>query len=277
MVLKTGQSFAGGKLIKVVFPQTNIILKRQRVRVVSGSVLLRKYGCQMSFRNNWEPEGVFVCLWPLNPFVMNVQQSYNLWSAQYDTNKNRTRDLEARVLRSTLQNIPVNNCLEIGCGTGKNTEWLVSQAARVTAVDLSEGMLDVARGKIASARVEFRQADITQDWDFGAGDYDLVTFSLVLEHIEHLEPVFREAAQALVPGGYVYVGELHPFKQYTGTKARFDTEQGRQEVPCFNHHISDFLQAAEVNGLELVQLEEHFDDDDRTTIPRVVTFLMRKR
>lgn len=245
--------------------------------MVSGSVLLRKYGCNLSFRNSWEPEGVVVCLRPLNPFVMNVQQSYNLWSAQYDTNKNRTRDLEARVLKSTLQNIPVNNCLEIGCGTGKNTEWLVTKATRVTAVDLSEGMLAVARGKVASDRVEFRQADITQDWDFGAGDYDLVTFSLVLEHIEHLEPVFREAARALISGGYVYVGELHPFKQYTGTKARFDTEQGRQEVPCFNHHISDFLQAADANGLELVRLEEHFDDDDRTAIPRVVTFLMRKR
>jgi 2-polyprenyl-3-methyl-5-hydroxy-6-metoxy-1,4-benzoquinol methylase len=208
---------------------------------------------------------------------MNVQQSYNLWSAQYDTNKNKTRDLEAQVLRSTLADVSFKNCLEIGCGTGKNTEWLITRAAHVTAADLSEGMLDIAREKVVSERVEFRQADILQPWNFGTGRYDLVTFSLVLEHIEHLEPVFREVAQALVPGGYIYVGELHPFKQYTGTKARFDTEEGRQEVPCFNHHISDFLKAAEQNGLELVRLDEHFDENDRTTIPRVVTLLLKKR
>ena len=55
---------------------------------------------------------------------MNNRQAYNLWSETYDTVENKTRDLEARALRESVagENLDI---LEIGCGTGKNTEWLL--------------------------------------------------------------------------------------------------------------------------------------------------------
>jgi len=207
---------------------------------------------------------------------MNVQQSYDSWSSQYDTNKNKTRDLEALSLRTTLRDISFDSCLEIGCGTGKNTEWLVTKAGHITAVDLSSGMLAIARSKVGSDKVQFRQADITQPWTFAERQYDLVTFSLVLEHIENLDYVFSEACKVTAPGGYMYIGELHPFKQYTGTKARFDTEEGQQVVTCFNHHVSDFIQMAQACGFELVLLNELFDNNDRTAIPRILTLLLKQ-
>jgi hypothetical protein len=83
-------------------------------------------------------------------------------------------------------------------------------------------------------------------------------------------------AAALKPGGHVYIGELHPFKQYTGSKARFDTEQGVQVVECFNHHVSDFIRAGKKHGLTLVDAEEYFDNDDRNEIPRILTLLLKK-
>ncbi len=208
---------------------------------------------------------------------MNVQQSYDTWSAQYDTNKNKTRDLEARSLRTILAGISFDTCLEIGCGTGKNTEWLITKAGHVTAVDLSEGMLAIAGSKVASDKVQFRQADITHPWAFANGPYDLIGFSLVLEHIENLDYIFSEASKVIAPGGHIYIGELHPFKQYSGTKARFDTEEGQQVVTCFDHHISDFIQAAQQHGFDIVQINEFFDDNDRTTIPRILSLLLKKR
>ena len=42
---------------------------------------------------------------------MNVQDAYNIWADQYDTNNNKTRDLEAVALRETLTNIDFINCL----------------------------------------------------------------------------------------------------------------------------------------------------------------------
>ncbi|HEY5824891.1 MAG TPA: class I SAM-dependent methyltransferase, partial [Cyclobacteriaceae bacterium] len=191
---------------------------------------------------------------------MNTQQAYNNWASQYDTNQNKTRDLEGKALRQILSGIPFNTCLEIGCGTGKNTSWLIEQAKQVTAVDFSEEMLAKAKDKISSANVEFKQADITQPWIFRTQLYDLITFSLVLEHIENLDPIFKEVSQSLNEGGYVYVGELHPFKQYSGTKARFDTEEGRHIVDCYNHNTSDFVRSAKKSGLILTELDEFFDD-----------------
>ncbi|MCG7859518.1 SAM-dependent methyltransferase, partial [Flavihumibacter sediminis] len=76
------------------------------------------------------------------------------------------------------------------------------------------------------------------------------------------------------PNGYVYVGELHPFKQYTGTKARFETAEGQQVVTCFNHHLGEFYAAAKAQGFELVELKEWFDEDNRD-MPRILSLLFR--
>ena len=228
---------------------------------------------------------------------MDTRQAYNDWAAQYDTNLNRTRDLEARSLRMTLEGLlstsgtlplasgslpaasvalPFEACLEIGCGTGKNTVWLIEKASHVTAVDLSEEMLAKARSKIKTPAVDFVQADITADWTFRNKLYDLVTFSLVLEHIADLGPIFSKVAASLKPGGLAYIGELHPYKQYAGSKARFETPAGTQVVDCFNHHVSDFTELPRQYGLVPVLVNEYFDEDDRSGIPRILTVVLQK-
>lgn len=132
------------------------------------------------------------------------------------------------------------------------------------------------RAKIQSDKVTFIQADITKDWDFTTQKYDLVGFSLVIEHIENVEQIFQKVGEVTHAGSYLYIGELHPFKQYAGTKARFETEEGVQIVPCFNHNISDFTQAAKQFGFEIVEVNEYFDKNDKTNIPRILTLLFRK-
>lgn len=207
---------------------------------------------------------------------MDTKKGYDIWSKHYDSDNNKTRDLEAKALRTTLTNIHFDNCLEIGCGTGKNSEWLITKAKLITSVDLSDKMLAKAKEKIKSDKVNFQQADIIKDWNFLKEKFDLISFSLVLEHIENLEHIFKEASKVTVRGGYIYIGELHPFKQYLGTKARFETEKGIEVLTCFNHNISDFIKAAKKYGFEIVELNEFFDKDDKTTVPRILAFLFRK-
>ncbi|MCK9414074.1 MAG: class I SAM-dependent methyltransferase [Prolixibacteraceae bacterium] len=207
---------------------------------------------------------------------MDVRQAYNIWAEQYDTNNNKTRDLEAYALRDNLAHVHFDTCLEIGCGTGKNTEWLLTKSKEILAVDLSEEMLSHSKAKIDSVRVQFHQADINKPWTFVTKKFHLVTFSLVLEHIENLDPVLEQAANSVLPCGYLYIGELHPFKQYAGTKARFETEEGIQIVTCFNHNVSDFTDAGKKFGFEVANLKEYFDENDRTVLPRILTILLKK-
>lgn len=207
---------------------------------------------------------------------MNVKKAYNIWAAQYDTNMNKTRDLEAIALRENLISVPFDSCVEIGCGTGKNTEWLITKSKEIIAVDLSEEMLKKAKKKINSDRVKFIQADIHQNWTFVREQADLICFSLVLEHIENLDAIFSQAANSIKKDGHIYIGELHPFKQYSGTKARFETNEGLQTVTCFNHHISDFTNSAKKYGFDIISIQEYFDDGDKKTIPRILTLLLKK-
>ena len=202
---------------------------------------------------------------------MNVEEAYKYWSEQYDTNQNKTRDLEAISLRETLNEINFENCLEIGCGTGKNTEWLITKGQKITAIDLSEEMLTIARNKISNENVKFLKADINEEWVFTNEKFDLVVCSLVLEHIENIDRIFNLISRHLTGNGTLYIGELHPFKQYSGSKACYETENGKQPVTCFTHHISEFTSLAKKNGLTIKEVKEYFDEGNTDSIPRILT------
>ena len=153
---------------------------------------------------------------------MNIQDSYNEWSDIYDTNINLTRDLDSNVTRSLLADRQFDSILELGCGTGKNTVFFAEVGKHVHALDFSQGMLQKAKEKVKAENVRFERADLTRHWPCEDQAYDLISCNLVLEHIEDLKHIFAEAARVLQRGGMFLVNELHPFKQYGGTKARFE-------------------------------------------------------
>jgi malonyl-CoA O-methyltransferase len=207
---------------------------------------------------------------------MSIQQAYNEWSASYDTDENRTRDLDRQSLRERLAGLHFESILEVGCGTGKNTEFLVQVGKHVHALDFSEGMIGKAREKVQAPNVEFAIADLTRKWPGEDAAYDLIVCSLVLEHIEDLTFIFSEAARVLKSGGRFAIHELDPFRQYEGKKARFNQGGETLEIPAFVHHISDFLHAASRSGLTLVKLDELWHTADQNKPPRLVSFLFEK-
>lgn len=207
---------------------------------------------------------------------MDLRQSYDLWSGQYDQDANKTRDLEAIAIRDMLQHVSPNHCLELGCGTGKNTEWLQKFCRQVSAVDGSAGMLAIASQKIKADHVDFIHADILTEWSFVQKPVDLVVCSLVLEHIESLQPIFQKASACLNAGGSLYIGELHPFKQYQGSQARFQNTDGLHILTSYTHHVSDYVTGAMANGFSLQRLTEFFDEGEPAGIPRILSLLFRK-
>ena len=207
---------------------------------------------------------------------MNNSEAYTRWANNYDTVINSTRDLEAKAFREILLTIQFDDVLEIGCGTGKNTEWLLAKSKSIIAADFSEGMLAKAKTKIDNKIVQFIKTDVREQWLFNENSFDLISFSLVLEHIENIDFIFKEAKCVLKPGGFLYIGELHPFKQYAGSKARFDVEDGVFELECFIHNISDYLNTAKKHQFECVELMEWFDDNNaKDTIPRLLTIVFK--
>jgi ubiquinone/menaquinone biosynthesis C-methylase UbiE len=205
-----------------------------------------------------------------------IQSAYTTWAATYDTDRNRTRDLDQTVTRALLAERRYRSILEIGCGTGKNTPLLARIGDYVHAIDFSEGMLAQARAKGFGATVTFTEADLMRPWPCADQAVDLIACNLVLEHIADLTVIFAEAARTLAPSGHLFICELHPFKQYLGSKATFQRGQTRIEPPAFVHHIADFFDAAARTGFTLTSLREWWDDDNRQTPPRLVSFLFVK-
>jgi ubiquinone/menaquinone biosynthesis C-methylase UbiE len=118
--------------------------------------------------------------------------------------------------------------------------------------------------------------DLRKTWNFEANSFDLITCSLTLEHIENLDFIFQEVNRVLRDEGLFYIGEFHPFKQYMGSKARFETENGTFELECYVHHVSEFYNAAKGNGLVCVDLKEWFDEEDLLGIPRILGIVFKK-
>lgn len=105
---------------------------------------------------------------------------------------------------------------------------------------------------------------------------DLVTCNLTLEHIENIYPIFKQANKKLKKGGLFFISEFHPFKQYLGSQARFESKQETIRIKAFTHHISDFLEAAHQSEFTLVELKEWFDHNRKNDVPRLVSFVFKK-
>jgi len=207
---------------------------------------------------------------------MGIQNAYNQWSDSYDTDLNLTRDLDSNVTRNLLANRRFDSILELGCGTGKNTVFFAQAANHVHALDFSQGMIQKAKEKVDAENVRFEVADLTKRWPCDDTAYDLISCNLVLEHIEELSHIFSEANRTLQSNGIFLINELHPFKQYGGSKARFEQTGQTIRVEAFVHHISDFINAAMSNGLKLESIHEYWHEEDQDKPPRLVSFTFQQ-
>jgi ubiquinone/menaquinone biosynthesis C-methylase UbiE len=206
---------------------------------------------------------------------MDNQAGYNQWAGDYDAVINKTRDLEALAFRETISQLKFDDVLELGCGTGKNTEWLAANAKTVIAIDFSDEMVNKAREKINQLNIQFLQGDINAAWEVTANSFDLLATSLVLEHISNLDHIFDQAATALRTGGFFYIGELHPYKQYQGSKARYESGGVINVLECFTHHMSDYFNSALSHGFSCHSLSEYFDEGQDT--PRLLVIVFRRK
>ena len=203
----------------------------------------------------------------------SVQDAYDAWASQYDRDDNATRDLNAEVLREQTFFSTDDDVLEIGCGTGLNTQWLAARAGQVVAVDFSEAMLEKARTRLEETDVILRPLDVTEPWSFEGRQFDSVVSTLVLEHVERLGHVFREARRVLRPGGHLYLSELHPYRQLGGTQANFDHEASGENVTidAFSHPVSEFVNEGLDAGFAVREMGEWYGADDDG--PRLLSIL----
>ena len=105
---------------------------------------------------------------------------------------------------------PPKTILEIGCGIGVDSIQLAKRGYAVTAVDLTENALAVAR-QFAAQRgvaVDFRLGN-AEGLDFPDQSFDAVYSFGVLHHTPDIERSVAEVHRVLRPGGTAYVMLYH--------------------------------------------------------------------
>ncbi len=205
----------------------------------------------------------------------NVREGYNRWASVYDHDANPMLVLEEPVVKVAAGSVLDCVALDLGCGTGRHASWLAEAGAKVTALDFSSGMLEVASQKPNAEKIRFIEHDLHKPLPFDA-DFDLIICGLVLEHISEIHPFFSEILRVLKPGGRAIISTMHPAMFLKGSKARFtDPESGKTVEPgSFNHSISSCVMAAVECGFNLFNLTEHSPDTELASqFPRAEKYI----
>lgn len=145
----------------------------------------------------------------------------NVWEREYRNPKLVTKDdkPQADVLRflkflKKVEKYQVEdkNILDLGCGTGRNSNYLAKEGGNVIGIDISKTALMIAkdRARENSLMVGYRLGDIGENYDIKDESIDIildVTSSNSLDD-EGRENYLREMSRVLRKGGFVFVRAL---------------------------------------------------------------------
>lgn len=133
----------------------------------------------------WDPKGEMGTLHTINPLRMHF------------------------IMRNLTD--PSPRMLDVGCGGGILSEALAKAGARVTAIDLSQESLQVARQHAQSQRlaIDYRYASAEATAAQHPGSFEAVTCMEMLEHVPEPGKVVAACAQALKPGGHAFFSTIN--------------------------------------------------------------------
>lgn len=110
--------------------------------------------------------------------------------------------LELRYLQSILGDVRGKTILEVGCGLGEASVGFAKLGAKVTATDLSPGMVDFAQRLARRYGVEVSGAvGAAEELDLPAGSFDIIYAANTIHHLADRDAFYQRVKALLKPGG----------------------------------------------------------------------------
>lgn len=137
--------------------------------------------------------------------------------------------------------------LDVGCGGGILAESMAARGATVTAIDMGEAPLAVARLhlKESGQQVDYQRITAEALADQRPEQFDVVTCMEMLEHVPDPASVVEACSRLVKPGGWVFFSTLNRNpKSYLF--AIIGAEYILKLLPRGTHDYAKFLQPAEL-------------------------------
>jgi len=135
-----------------------------------------------------------------------MSKSEKFWdqsASNYDNTEGRFEFIHSRSRENTKRYLKDTDIvLDYGCGTGTTACEISGLVKSVRAIDISTGMIEIAKGKATTGsvvNVDFEQADIF-DEEFENGSFDVVLAFNMLHTVPDPESVVQRTVELLKPG-----------------------------------------------------------------------------
>lgn len=129
-----------------------------------------------------------------------VADAFSKAAEHYDKHAQFQRDVADLLVDKLPQNLSGKRVLDLGCGTGYVAKILLERGALVTCVDISQGMLAVAKKNLGTNNVRYLCADAEQ-LPITNGEFDYVISSLALQWCDDLSRPLKEIKRVLKSNG----------------------------------------------------------------------------
>lgn len=139
--------------------------------------------------------------------MKNVKEYYNKtagnWSEEYFNEKNK--DVLTKFVDCFVGGGTINpKILELGCGVGYDSKYLAELGAKVTGIDLSEKLINIAKENVDNCK--FFVGDITEPLEkLGKFDGVLCLATIMHVNIEKMKKTFENISKVLKEGGLLLV------------------------------------------------------------------------
>jgi SAM-dependent methyltransferase len=190
---------------------------------------------------------------------VSARQGYDIWSETYDHTPNPVVAMDARHTIEMLAPKPGEQILDAGCGTGRNLPPMLAAGSQPIGIDLSIGMLKVAKRSLPQAPLAV--ADLQKPYPFQAAQFDAVLCALIGEHLDDLPATFAEMNQVLKPGGRLVFSVYHPEMAFAGKEANFQRENVEYRLGAVRHTVADYLNLLDDRGFVEITSKEFAGDE----------------
>ncbi len=212
----------------------------------------------------------------------------------------KNMNAEFPMMLQLLGNIKGKKLLDLGCGFGDYAKVYSEKGTIVTAVDNSKKEIEHAQ-KLNIPNTKFMVFDITNKFPFKDSSFDVITSSLVFDHLEDLKSLFQECNRVLKNKGVMVFSVTNPvfyqeksivgkikifgkkiiFGNYFERRKIVRKWGGTATMEHYHKPLEDYFSAFLENGFELLSFREPQPKTKKITWhcknPTFLVFKLKKR